>query len=150
MEKVELQILRDPSCSDIELPNYQSEHAAGMDVRAAVTEPVTLERGEITLIPTGIRVAVSPGFEVQVRPRSGLALKHGITVVNSPGTIDADYRGEVGLIVGNFGKEPYTVERGMRMAQLVVAKVARAEVMEVAQLPDTERGEGGFGSSGVK
>ena len=149
MEKVELQILRDPECSDIEPPRYMSDHASGMDVRAAVGEPVTIEPGAITLIPTGMRVAVSPGFEVQVRPRSGLALKHGITIVNTPGTIDADYRGEVGLIVGNFGREPFTVERGMRMAQLVVARVIQAEVVEVAKLPSTERGEGGFGSSGV-
>ena len=150
MEKVELQILRDPECSDVELPRYMSDHASGMDVRAAVGEAVTLAPGEIRLIPTGLRIAISPGYEVQVRPRSGLALKSGVTIVNTPGTIDADYRGEVGLIVGNFGPEPFTVERGMRMAQLVVAKVTRAEVREVAELPESVRGEGGFGSSGVK
>jgi len=150
VEKVELQILRDPKCSDVDLPRYMSEHASGMDVRAAVEEPVTLRPGEITLVPTGLRVAISPGYEVQVRPRSGLALKSGVTIVNTPGTIDADYRGEVGLIVGNFGKEPFTVERGMRMAQLVVGKVIQAEIVEVARLPGSERGEGGFGSSGVK
>ena len=150
MATVDLQILRSEDCRDIELPRYMSDHASGMDVRAAVTGPTTLAPGEIRLIPTGIRIAVSPGYEVQVRPRSGLALKHGVTIVNTPGTIDADYRGEVGLIVGNFGSESFTVERGMRMAQLVVAEVIRAEVTEVDELPDSARGEGGFGSSGVE
>ena len=126
-----------------------SEAAAGMDVCAAVDEPVTLDPGDIRLVPTGLFVAVPPGYEIQVRPRSGLALKHGLTVTNAPGTIDADYRGEVGIILGNVGREPYTITRGMRIAQLVVAAVARAEVQVVDELPESRRGDGGFGSSGT-
>jgi dUTP pyrophosphatase len=126
-----------------------SEAAAGMDVCAAVEAPVVLAPGEVKLIPTGLFVAVPPGYEVQVRPRSGLALKHGLTIVNSPGTIDADYRGEVGIIVGNIGREPFTITRGLRIAQLVVAAVARADVEVVRDLPDSARGDGGFGHSGT-
>jgi len=126
-----------------------SEAAAGMDVCAALEESVVLAPGDIRLIPTGLYVAVPPGYEVQVRPRSGLALKHGLVVVNSPGTIDADYRGEVGVIVGNIGRAPLTITRGMRIAQLVVAAVARAEVQVVEELPETRRGDGGFGHSGT-
>jgi len=126
-----------------------SEAAAGMDVCAAVEEPLTLEPGDVKLVPTGLYVAVSEGYEIQVRPRSGLALKYGLTVVNAPGTIDADYRGEVGVIVGNVGHEPFTITRGMRIAQLVVAPVERAEVRLVEELPESGRGEGGFGSSGT-
>jgi dUTP pyrophosphatase len=126
-----------------------SEAAAGMDVCASVAEPVLVAPGEVKLIPTGLYVAVPAGYEVQVRPRSGLALKHGLVIVNSPGTIDADYRGEVGIIVGNIGREPFTVTRGLRIAQLVVAAVARAEVEIVAELPETGRGDGGFGHSGT-
>jgi len=126
-----------------------SEAAAGMDVCAAVEEPLTLEPGDVKLVPTGLYVAVPEGYEIQVRPRSGLALKHGLTVVNAPGTIDADYRGEVGVIVGNVGREAFTITRGMRIAQLVVAPVERAEVRLVEELPESGRGEGGFGSSGT-
>jgi len=126
-----------------------SEAAAGMDVCAAVDEPLVLEPGDIKLVPTGLQVAVPPGYEIQVRPRSGLALEHGLTVVNAPGTIDADYRGEVGVIVGNIGRQPFTITRGMRIAQLVVAAVARADVQQVDELPETGRGEGGFGHSGT-
>jgi len=126
-----------------------SEAAAGMDVCAAVDEPLVLEPGDIKLVPTGLYVAVPTGYEVQVRPRSGLALKHGLTVVNAPGTIDADYRGEVGIILGNIGREPISITRGMRVAQLVVAAVARADVQVVEELPETGRGEGGFGHSGT-
>jgi dUTP pyrophosphatase len=126
-----------------------SEAAAGMDVCAAVEGPVVVAPGEVKLIPTGLYVAVPAGYEVQVRPRSGLALKHGLTIVNSPGTIDADYRGEVGVIVGNVGREPLTVTRGLRIAQLVVAAVARADVRVVDELPESARGEGGFGHSGT-
>ena len=121
-----------------------------MDVRAAVEERVTVGPGEVRLIPTGLKLAVPRGYEVQVRPRSGLALKHGVTVLNAPGTIDSDYRGEVGVILANLGKEPFTVERGMRIAQLVVAPVERAKIVEVEALPPTDRGEGGFGSSGLR
>jgi dUTP pyrophosphatase len=126
-----------------------SEAAAGMDVCAAVEAPVVLAPGEVKLIPTGLFVAVPTGYEVQVRPRSGLALKHGLTIVNSPGTIDADYRGEVGIIVGNIGRESFTITRGLRIAQLVVAAVARADVEVVRDLPDSARGDGGFGHSGT-
>ena len=146
---ISLLIRRKAGCDDLPLPRYMSEAAAGMDVCAAVDEPLVLEPGDIQLVPTGLQVAVPPGYEVQVRPRSGLALKHGLTVVNAPGTIDADYRGEVGVIVGNIGRQPFTITRGMRIAQLVVAAVARADVHEVDELPETGRGEGGFGHSGT-
>lgn len=142
-------VRREPGTEDLPLPRYMSEAAAGMDVCAAVEEPVPLEPGEIKLVPTGLYVAVPTGYEVQVRPRSGLALKHGITLVNAPGTIDADYRGEVGIIVGNVGREPFTITRGMRIAQLVVAEVVHPEVDVVEALPETVRGDGGFGSSGT-
>jgi len=114
-----------------------------------VEEPVTLAPGDVRLVPTGLTMAIPPGYEVQVRPRSGLALKHGLTVVNAPGTIDADYRGEVGIILGNVGREPFTVERGMRIAQLVVQSVVRAELVQRETLDDTERSSGGFGHTGV-
>jgi dUTP pyrophosphatase len=146
---ITLLVRRKAGCEDIPLPRYMSEAAAGMDVCAAVDAPVTVGPGEVRLIPTGLFVAVPEGYEVQVRPRSGLALKHGLTIVNSPGTIDADYRGEVGVIVGNVGREPFSVTRGLRIAQLVVAAVARAEVEAVAELPESRRGDGGFGHSGT-
>ncbi|MBL7224377.1 MAG: dUTP diphosphatase [Candidatus Brocadiae bacterium] len=150
MADIEIHFTRDAGTEDVPLPQYMSEHASGMDVCAAVGEPVTLEPGHITLIPTGLRIAIPPGYEVQVRPRSGLALKHGITVVNAPGTIDADYRGEVGIILGNVGHEPFTIERGMRVAQLVVQSVVRATLVQQQSLEDTERSSGGFGHTGVK
>jgi len=146
---IDLLVRRKAGCEDLPLPRYMSEAAAGMDVCAAVEGSVSLAPGEIKLIPTGLYVAVPPGYEVQVRPRSGLALKHGLVVVNSPGTIDADYRGEVGIIVGNIGREPLTITRGLRIAQLVVATVARADVKVVEELPETRRGDGGFGHSGT-
>ena len=146
---IDLLVRKKAGCDDIPLPRYMSEAAAVMDVCAAVDEPLVLEPGYIRLVPTGLYVAVPPGYEVQVRPRSGLALKHGLTVVNAPGTIDADYRGEVGVIVGNVGREPFTVTRGLRIAQLVVAAVARADVRLVDELPETGRGAGGFGHSGT-
>ncbi len=146
---VSVEICREPGASDIPLPAYETPHAAGMDLRAAVREPVTIVPGARALIPTGLRIAVPPGFEAQVRPRSGLALRHGITLPNSPGTIDADYRGEVKIIVMNAGDAPFTVNRGDRIAQLVVAPVVRAEWRETAELGETERGEGGFGHTGV-
>jgi dUTP pyrophosphatase len=146
---ITLLIRRKAGCEDLPLPRYMSEAAAGMDVCAAVEAPVVLAPGDVKLIPTGLFVAVPAGYEIQVRPRSGLALKHGLVVVNSPGTIDADYRGEVGIIVGNIGREPFTMTRGLRIAQLVVAAVARAEVEVVDELPDSARGDGGFGHSGT-
>jgi len=126
-----------------------TDHAAGMDVCAACDDDVTISPGEIRLIPCGFYMAVPVGFEAQVRPRSGLALKHGIMLPNAPGTIDADYRGEVCVILGNVGAEPFTVRRGMRIAQMVLAPVTRATVAEVDELPETQRGEGGFGHTGT-
>ncbi len=149
MAGIEVEFTRKPGTDDVPVPRYMSAHASGMDVCAAVDEPVTLAPGEIRLIPTGLTVAIPPGYEIQVRPRSGLALKHGITVVNAPGTIDADYRGEVGIILGNIGREPYTIERGMRVAQLVVASVVQASLVAREALEDTKRSSGGFGHTGV-
>ena len=146
---ITLLVRRKAGCEDLPLPRYMSEAAAGMDVCAAVDEPIALEPGDVKLVPTGLFLAVPEGHEVQVRPRSGLALKHGLVVVNSPGTIDSDYRGEVGVIVGNVGRRPFTITRGLRIAQLVVAPVERAEVRLVEELPDSRRGDGGFGSSGT-
>lgn len=131
------------------LPDYATADAAGMDLVAAVTKPVTLAPGERGLVPTGLAIALPAGFEAQVRPRSGLALKHGVTLLNSPGTIDADYRGEIGVILVNLGQLPFTVERGTRIAQMVVAPVTRVSWAETATLPETARGAGGFGSTGV-
>jgi len=136
--------------ADVELPGYQTAHSSGMDVRAYLKEPMTLNPGETKLIPTGFKMAIPPGFEAQARPRSGLALKHGITLTNSPGTIDSDYRGEVGIILGNTGAKPFVVEPGMRIAQLVIQEVFRADTVVVESLSDTARGEGGFGSTGAK
>jgi dUTP pyrophosphatase len=146
-----IDITRTPAGEGLPLPAYESAGAAGMDLRAAIDEtaPVTLAPGKRALIPAGIRIALFRGFEAQVRPRSGLALKHGVTCLNAPGTIDADYRGEIGVILINHGHEPFTIERGMRIAQLVIAPVARCRWNEVKNLDDTPRGEGGFGSSGL-
>lgn len=133
---------------EVPLPRYQSEGAAGLDLAAAVTEPTTIAPHERRLVPTGLRIALPPGYEAQVRPRSGLALKHGITVLNSPGTIDADYRGEIQVLLVNLGAEPFVVEPLSRIAQLVVARHAIAEVVLVDALDATARGEGGYGSTG--
>lgn len=133
---------------DLPLPAYHSALAAGMDVAAAIVAPLCLNPGEIRLVPTGFAVAIAPGFELQVRPRSGLAIRHGITVVNSPGTIDADYRGEVKIGLVNLGKEPFTIHRGDRIAQLVLAPVCRAEVRLETELEATGRQDGGFGHTG--
>ena len=132
-----------------ELPGYQTEGSAGLDLRAGISDPVRIESGARELIPTGLEIAVPPGYEAQVRPRSGLAIKHGVTVVNSPGTIDSDYRGEVGVILINHGAPSFEVTPGMRIAQLVVAPVARVALTEVAELDATERGAGGFGHTGT-
>jgi dUTP pyrophosphatase len=132
------------------LPAYQSAHSAGLDLLAAVPgdAPLTLLPGQFTLVPTGLTMALPADHEAQVRPRSGLAAKHGVTVLNAPGTIDADYRGEIGVLLVNHGAAPFVIRRGERIAQLVVAKVTRAELAQVASLPATERGSGGFGSTG--
>ena len=148
MEKIEVLVKQSPDAKDLPLPCYMSEYASGMDVYAAVKEPVELKPGEIKLIPTGLYLAIPPGYEAQVRPRSGLALKHGITIVNSPGTIDSDYRGELCIIVGNIGKQPFTIQRGTRIAQLVIQPVVRAELKLVDRLPETKRADGGFGHTG--
>lgn len=140
--------MREPGCEDLPLPAYETEHAAGMDLRAAVTEPVTLAPLERMAVPTGLRIALPPDLEAQIRPRSGLALKHGITMLNTPGTIDADYRGEIRLIVINLGTEPFTIQRGDRIAQMVIAPVVRAEWELVESLAVTKRGDGGFGHTG--
>jgi dUTP pyrophosphatase len=132
------------------LPNYETIASAGMDLRANITEPITINSLERTLVKTGIFIELPVGFEAQVRPRSGLAAKKGITVLNSPGTVDADYRGEIGVIVVNLSKEPFIIENGERIAQLIIAKHERAEWIEVEELSETSRGEGGFGSTGVK
>ena len=136
--------------ADIELPRAMSAHAAGLDVRAAVRDPLVLQPGDRAAVPTGLQMAVPPGTEIQVRPRSGLALRHGITVINAPGTIDADYRGEVKILLANLGSEPFAIERGMRVAQLVVARTAPVRVVEVSELDATDRGTGGFGSTGTR
>ena len=147
---IDVQIVRLPHGADLALPAYQSDHAAGLDLMAAVPAdgPVWLAPGARALIPTGIAIALPPGAEAQVRPRSGLAARHGVTVLNAPGTIDADYRGEVQVILVNLGSDSFAVTRGMRIAQLVVAPVARARLREVASLDATPRGDGGFGSTG--
>ena len=148
MKTTKLELTIDKGCEDIELPEYKSTGASGMDVRAAVESTVVLKPGEIKLIPTGLRMAVGEGYEIQVRPRSGLALKHGITVTNSPGTIDADYRGPVGIILANTSSVDFEINRGDRIAQLVVQEVVQAQIEVVTELSDTERGAGGFGSTG--
>ena len=145
-----LRILRLPHSEGLALPAYETTGSAGMDLRAAVPadEPMTLAPGARALVPTGLKIALERGWEAQVRPRSGLALKHGITCLNSPGTIDSDYRGEVGVILVNLGSEPFVIRRGERVAQMIVAAHAQAVVAEVETLDDTARGTGGFGSTG--
>lgn len=145
---IEVAILREPDCEDIPLPAYETEHAAGMDVRAAVTEPLTLAPGERALVPTGLRISLPPGIEAQIRPRSGLAIKHGISMANTPGTIDADYRGEIRIILINLGQEPFTIHRGDRIAQMIIAPVMRVQWNLTEQLDATSRGDGGFGHTG--
>lgn len=146
---VELQRLA--HAEGLALPAYQTSEAAGLDLMAAVpeSEPLTLAPGQYALVPTGLAIALPPGHEAQVRPRSGLAAKHGVTVLNAPGTVDADYRGEVQVILANFGDAPFVIERGARIAQLVVAPVLHVAIEETASLDDTARGAGGFGSTGL-
>jgi dUTP pyrophosphatase len=142
-------VTRLPHGADLPLPAYATADAAGMDLLAAVTDDLVLAPGACALVPTGLAMAIPAGYEVQVRPRSGLALKNGVTVLNSPGTIDADYRGEVGVILMNHGDAPFAISRGMRIAQMVVAPVTHGVWQEVAVLPDSARGSGGFGSTGT-
>ncbi|MAZ03110.1 MAG: dUTP diphosphatase [Sneathiella sp.] len=149
MSDVVISITRLPHGMDLPLPVYETVDSAGMDIRAAVDRPIEITPGGRALIPTGFKMALPRGFEAQIRPRSGLALKKGIMLPNSPGTIDADYRGEVGIILLNAGEETFTIERGDRIAQMVIAPVLQASWNEVESLDDTARGEGGFGSTGV-
>lgn len=133
-----------------QLPAYATTESAGMDLRANITEPIVLHPLERRIIPTGLYIALPPGYEAQVRPRSGLAFKHGITVLNSPGTIDSDYRGELGVLLVNLSNEDFTIEAGERIAQMVIARHEQGEFVEVEELDDTERGAGGYGHTGVK
>ena len=144
--RIPVQVL--PEAADLPLPAYETEHAAGLDLRAALAEPLTLQPGQRALVSTGLRLALPAGYEGQVRPRSGLAVRHGLTLLNSPGTIDADYRGVVQVVVINLGQEPVTLQRGDRLAQLILAPVTRAVLVPVETLDDTSRGAGGFGSTG--
>lgn len=146
MEKVIVKIVREND--KIELPKYETPGAAGMDIRANITEPIVLGSLERTLVPTGLKIAIPEGYEVQVRPRSGLALKHGITLLNTPGTIDSDYRGELKIIVANMSKDAYTINPDERIGQLVLNKVEQIEWEVVETLDETERGAGGFGHTG--
>lgn len=139
-----------PHAGDLPLPSYETKHAAGMDLRAALDAEMTLEPGARLLIPTGLTMAIPDGYEAQIRPRSGLAWRNGVTMLNTPGTIDSDYRGEVKVLAVNHGKEPFTVRHGDRIAQMVIAPVQQVFVEEVEELPVTERGSGGFGSTGVE
>ncbi len=148
-ESIKLKIKRHPSADGLPLPEYQSAHASGVDLMAAVSEDITISPGRWALVPTGISVEIPDGFEAQIRPRSGLALKHGISLVNAPGTIDADYRGEIGIILINFGGSDFTVSRGDRIAQMVLSKVYRAEFIQADDLSETKRSAGGFGHTGV-
>lgn len=152
MNKMELQVMRLPHAADLPLPEHQTEHAAGLDLVAAVPAdaPLVIEPGAYAMVPTGLCIALPPGTEGQVRPRSGLAARHGVTVLNSPGTIDADYRGEIKIILINHGNEPFAVSRGMRIAQLIVANFVYTQVKIVSSLSETMRGTGGFGSTGIK
>jgi dUTP pyrophosphatase len=148
MDLVRVSLRRLPEGQGLPLPAYMSDGAAGADLCAAVADTLVIEPGLRALVPTGFAIALPPGYEAQVRPRSGLALKHGVTCLNSPGTIDADYRGPVGVILANLGSEPFTVRRGDRIAQLVVAPVTRAQFEEAGELSATARAHGGFGSTG--
>lgn len=143
-------VQRLPHAADLPLPSYATDLAAGLDLQAALDAPITLEPGQRSLVPTGLAIALPAGFEAQIRPRSGLALRDGITVLNSPGTIDADYRGEVKVILVNLGNGPVTLERGMRIAQMVIARYERSAWHEVDELDETARGRGGFGSTGTE
>lgn len=145
MKKIQVKVVREEG---VTLPKYETEGSAGLDVRANIKEPIVLKSLERVLIPTGLKVAIPEGYEIQVRPRSGLAIKHGITMLNSPGTVDSDYRGELKVIAVNLSNESYTIEPNERIAQLVLNKVEQIDFIEVAGLDETERGEGGFGHTG--
>ena len=148
MQQIKVELKRLEHNRDLPLPQYQTGQSAGLDLPAAVAGDMMIEPMQIAAVPTGLSIALPPGYEAQVRPRSGLAVKHGLTVVNAPGTIDADYRGEVKVALINLGPKPVTISRGDRIAQMIVAPVSRAELIEVEELSDTERGAGGFGHTG--
>jgi dUTP pyrophosphatase len=148
MDVISVKVEKLPHAADLDLPAYGSAQAAGCDLLAAISQTLILAPGARALVPTGLRIALPSGFEAQVRPRSGLAAKHGVTVLNTPGTVDSDYRGEVKVILANLGDEPFEVTRAMRIAQMVVAPVTRVEWAETADLDQTDRGAGGFGSTG--
>ena len=149
MKNINIKIKRiSKEFKDIPLPEYATEGSAGMDIRAAISEPVIVKMGEIVIVPTNLSVQIPQGYEIQVRPRSGLAVKHGIGVLNSPGTVDSDYRGEIKIILINFGKEDFTVLKGERVAQLIVSRVFRADLIEENSLNNSKRGTGGFGHTG--
>lgn len=147
-EPLEIHVMQDDASLDLPLPSYQTSGAAGMDLLAAVEGPVTLQPGQWRLIPTGVRIAIPHGYEAQVRPRSGLAMKHGLTVLNAPGTIDSDYRGDVGVILINLGEQPFVINRGDRIAQMVFTSVITARFTPVPDLAESARGAGGFGHTG--
>lgn len=149
MTQVEIAVTRLPHNANLPLPAYETAQSAGMDLAAAIEEPITLAPGSRVMVPTGLAIALPDGYEAQVRPRSGLAARNGVTVLNTPGTIDADYRGEVKVILINLGDETFEIERGMRIAQMVVSPVTQAAFSEAAELPETARGTGGFGSTGA-
>ena len=149
MTSVEISVKRLPHNTDLPLPEYETVQSAGMDLPAAIDSPMTLSPGEHAMVPTGLAIALPGGYEAQIRPRSGLAARNRVTVLNTPGTIDADYRGEVKVILINLGTEPFEIERGMRIAQMVITPVTQGKLTEVDDLSDTARGAGGFGSTGV-
>jgi len=148
MSEIKVKVLKDKNFSDMKLPEYQTSYSSGIDLYAAVESPIVLKPNEVKLIPTGIRLSIPEGYEGQIRPRSGLALKHSIGILNSPGTIDADYRGEVGIILFNFGKDNFVISRGDRIAQIIFCKVEKVQLVEVDELDSTKRDEGGFGHTG--
>ena len=149
MENINIKIKRiSKEYNDIPLPEYATEGSAGMDIRAAIKEPLIIKIGEVVLVPTNLSVEIPHGFEIQVRPRSGLAVNHGIGILNSPGTVDSDYRGEIKIVLINFGKENFTIQKGERIAQLIVSRVFRADLIEENSLNKSKRGTGGFGHTG--
>ena len=149
MENINIKIKRiSKEYNDIPLPEYATEGSAGMDIRAAVKESLIVKMGEVVIVPTNLSVEIPQGYEIQVRPRSGLAAKHGIGILNSPGTIDSDYRGEIKIILINFGKEDFTIQKGERVAQLIISRVFRANFKEESSLNESKRGTGGFGHTG--
>ena len=150
MERIPIQIKRLENNPDLPLPGYETEGSSGMDIRAAVDGHVILNPGEAKLIPTGFAMSIPPGYEGQIRPRSGLALRHGIGMVNSPGTIDSDYRGEISIIMVNWGQKPFAINRGDRIAQMIIGRVYRADLVDSNSLDSTLRGAGGFGHSGIE